>query len=170
MKKVFLAAVLVAGAIAFTSCEKTEKDAQGPKIDLKAPTDHEAVKPGSDIHFDAVLSDDTALKSYKINIHGAFDGHTHSAEARSADDAVAFEKTWTEADFIKLGDEPIIGKKTANLHHHHIVIPKEINGKPIKEGDYHFMIYCTDEAGNESFVAREIEISHSAEEHEHHHH
>lgn len=169
MNKVLLATVLTMSAAVFVSCEKEPIDNQKPTINLIAPQEDEGIKPGSDIHFDVVLKDDVSLKSYKVNIHGAFDGHTHSATARSSSaGAVAFEKTWTEADFIKLGDEPILGKKEAKIHHHHLVIPKEIGGKPIREGHYHFMVYCTDEAGNETFVAREIEISSSAEEHEHH--
>lgn len=168
MKKVFLTAVLTLIAMVFVSCEKTALDDRKPVIDLKAPTDYAAFKPGSDIHFDAVLTDNFALKSYKINIHGAFDGHKHSV-ARAGEDAVVFEKTWTEADFIKLGEIPIAGKKEAKLHHHHVVIPEKVDGKPIKEGHYHFMIYCTDEAGNETFVSREIEIRSDAEEHSHHH-
>lgn len=168
MRKVILAAVLSIAGIAFSSCEKTPLDNAKPIINLIAPAEGEAIKPGTDIHFDAVLTDDVGLKSYKINIHGAFDGHGHNAATRAADDAVAFEKTWLEADFIKLGDEPILGKKNANLHHHHITIPEKIGGKPIKEGHYHFIIYCSDEAGNESFTAREIEISSSAEGHHHH--
>ncbi|MDO5523358.1 MAG: DUF4625 domain-containing protein [Bacteroidia bacterium] len=168
MKKMLLASVFAMSIFTFTSCEKTVLDNAKPTINLVAPAEGEVIKPGSDIHFDAVLTDDVALKSYKINIHGAFDGHSHSAATRTTADAVAFEKTWVEADFIKLGDEPVLGKKQANLHHHHMVIPSEIGGKPVKEGHYHFIIYCTDEAGNESFVAREIEISYSGEEHAHH--
>ena len=168
MKKVFFTTVLAISAFVFLSCEKESIDAERPVIKLIAPEEEEGIKPGSDIHFDAVLTDNVALKSYKINIHGSFDGHSHSAATRAAGDVVAFEKTWLEADFIQLGDEPIAGKKEARLHHHHMVIPAEIDGKPIREGHYHFTIYCTDEAGNESFIAREIEISSSAEEHTYH--
>lgn len=168
MKKVLLATVLASSILTFTSCEKTPLDNAKPVINLIAPAEGEVIRPGSGIHFDAVLTDDVGLKSYKINIHDALDGHGHNAATRATDDGVAFEKTWKEDDFIKLGEEPVLGKKQANLHHQHMVIPGEIGGKPIEEGHYHFIIYCTDEAGNESFLAREIEISYSAEEHSHH--
>ena len=147
----------------FIACEKV--DNQAPTINLIAPEEDETFRPGSDIHFEAKLSDDVALKSYKINIHGAFDGHTHG---RAAEDVVALNKTWTEEDFVKLGETSIAGKKQVTLHHHHLEIPAEINGKPIREGHYHFMIYCTDQAGNEAYVAREIVISSDAKEHDHH--
>lgn len=168
MKKAILLIVLVTSAVIFSSCEKTDVDSQKPVIRLISPADEEAIKPGSSVHFEAELSDNVSLASYKVNIHGAFDGHTHSVVTRAETDVLAFEKTWIEADFVKLGEQPVKGKKNATLHHHHIQIPENINGKPIKEGHYHFTIYCTDEAGNESFVAHEIEISYSAAAHSEH--
>lgn len=165
MKKLILVTVLIITVVIFSSCEEKQIDSQRPAINLKSPVEHESIKPGTEIHFDAVLTDDLALKSYKINIHASFDGHNHSASTRASTDSVAFDKTWTEADFVKLGDEAIFGKKEVNLYHHHMAIPTEIGGKPLKEGHYHFIIYCTDEAGNESSVASEIEISYNAEEH-----
>lgn len=170
MKRLFLGSIVLLGALAFTSCEKDEKDNEKPQINLIAPEEDEAFKPGGDIHFEVEFSDNVALASYKVNIHGAFDDHTHSTTASTRaedDDTVEFEKTWLESDFIALGEEPIAGKKNVTVHHHKIEIPETINGKSLKEGHYHFMVYCTDEAGNESFVSREIEISSSAEEHDH---
>lgn len=171
MKKLFLVSILAVGALSLSSCKEQFKDTEKPVINLIAPLEDEGIRPGSDIHFDMELSDNEGLKSYKVNIHGAFDGHTHKAPQRAEGDSIAFEHTWTEADFIKAGaKESIEGKKSAKIHHHYIVIPSEINGKPLKEGHYHFMVYCTDMAGNESMMAREIEISYTAEEHDHHHH
>jgi hypothetical protein len=112
------------------------------------------------------LSDNEALASYKVNIHGAFDGHEHSATTRATEDSVAFEKTWMDSDFIVLGEEPIAGKRSVTIHHHLIEIPETVNGTPLKEGHYHFIVYCTDQAGQESFIAREIEISYDAVEHQ----
>lgn len=170
MKKLFLVSILAIGTLCLISCKEQFRDTEKPVINLIAPIEDEAIKPGSDIHFDMQLSDNEALKDYKVNIHGAFDGHTHSAPRRSPGDSIAFEQTWTEADFIKLGaKESIDGKKNASIHHHYIVIPEKIDGKPLREGHYHFVVYCTDRAGNESKVAREIKISYTAEEHDHHH-
>ncbi len=185
----FLMSLILLGAATFVSCEKEEVDNEKPVIRLIAPEEDEAIRPGSDIHFEVEFSDNVGLASYKVNIHGAFDGHTHSAAvqgtALGTNDSVdgtraesddteseAFEKTWFESDFIALGDEPIAGKRGATVHHHHMTIPETItvNGivKPVKEGHYHFLVYCTDESGLESFIAREILISSDAEEHFHH--
>src|SRR5690554_389103 len=177
MKKgyaLFLMSLVVLGGTLLTSCEKEEIDNEKPVIRLIAPEEDEAIRPGSDIHFDVEFSDNVALGSYKVNIHWG-EGHTHSAtlSTRAEEEGEPFERTWLEREFIALGDEPIAGKRSVTVHHHHIVIPETItvNGveKPIKEGHYHFMVYCTDEAGQEAFVAREIVISYDAEEHDHDH-
>ena len=47
-------------------------------------------------------------------------------------------------------------------------IDGEVVESPIKEGNYHFIVYCTDDSGQESFVSTEIHISYDAEEHDHH--
>ncbi len=168
MKKVFFTTVMAISAFVFLSCEKKSIDAERPVIKLIAPEEEEGIKPGADIHFDLELTDNVALGSYKVNIHPNFDGH-HHAVARGANvNDGGFNKTWEEKEFIAKGEEPVKGKKSAKIHHHHIVIPREINGKPIKEGEYHFMVHCTDMAGNDNYVARNIIISSGAEEHEHH--
>lgn len=160
MKKYFLTTVIALIALSFVSCEKNEADNQAPVIHLVAPEEDEPVKPGSGIYLEAVFSDNVALGKYKVNIHGSFDGHSHGhAAVRAAEDSVAFEKTWLDDEFVVAGEEPIAGKRSVTVHHRKIVIPTEINGKPIKEGHYHFMIHCTDRAGNESLAAREIVIS-----------
>ena len=54
-------------------------------------------------------------------------------------------------------------QKNARIHHHEIVIPE--NATP---GRYHFMVFCTDAAGNESYVVRNIVLSNEGgEEHSH---
>ena len=99
MKKLILATVLVINVVIFSSCEEKQIDSQKPAINLKTPAEDELIKPGTEIHFDAMLTDDLALRSYKINIHASFDGHTHSAGTRAVTDSVAFEKTWTGGRF-----------------------------------------------------------------------
>ena len=56
------------------------------------------------------------------------------------------------------------GQKTAHIHHHDIVIPANATA-----GDYHLMVYCTDAAGNESYIARNIKLSNEVEDEDHHH-
>ena len=36
------------------------------------------------------------------------------------------------------------------------MIPEKMDGKPVREGKYHFMVYCTDMNGNESYVSRNV--------------
>lgn len=170
MKKLFLVSIVLLGTLVFTSCEREPKDTERPVIDLIGPEAKEAIKPGSDVHFEVKFSDNIALASYKVNIHGNFKPHTHIIASNAENDSVIFDKTWLEEDFINAGErESINGKKEVTIHHHKIVIPATIDGKPIKAGPYHFMVYCTDKAGNESFIARDITISYSAADHDHHH-
>jgi len=69
--------------------------------------------------------------------------------------------------FISLGEEPIAGKQQVTINHMLMLIPDSIEGRPVKEGHYHFIVYCTDSSGQESFIAREIEIAYNAGEHLH---
>ncbi|MCE5177715.1 MAG: DUF4625 domain-containing protein [Porphyromonadaceae bacterium] len=201
-RTLYITGIILWSAFAFLACEKVDVDNEKPVITVRTPAEDEAVTPGSAIHFEVLFSDNEALASYKVDIHGAFDNHTHSAAAtaagrsdqvllpdgqwtingtgsadsdkvgggstglgtqnigtRAATDSVAFEKTWLESDFIALGATPIAGKKQATVAHQHIVIPESVNGKPLREGHYHFIVYCTDQSGQESFVAQEIVIS-----------
>lgn len=44
--------------------------------------------------------------------------------------------------------------KNTKVHHHDIVIPADA-----APGDYHLMVWCTDAAGNQTEVARNIVLS-----------
>jgi hypothetical protein len=139
--------------LTFTGCDKDE-DTTKPVIKLIEPEEDDVLKIGADVHFEAEFSDDKMLASYKVNIHPNFDDHTHAAtkgESESESVDFEFEKSWD-----------ISGKKNAPVHHHEIEIPE--NATP---GHYHLMVYCTDAAGNESYIAVDIELSHDGEEHEH---
>ena len=172
MKTKYSILLLLAAVTAFSGCESDDIDTRKPQIVLSEPAEEEAYAPGSAIHFVVTLSDNVALASYKVNIHGAFDGHTHSAVQPSltrATDAEPhpFERTWMESEFISLGEEPITGKQQVTLNHMLMLIPDSIEGRPVKEGYYHLTVYCADSSGQESFIAREVEITHEAGEHLH---
>lgn len=133
----------------FYSCEEDDADTQEPVIQLMAPEDGTVLYAGGDIHFEVEFEDDTELRSYKVDIHSNFDGHTHKGTLTAGEGHPwSYQQSW---DF-----EP--GKKNTHVHHHEIVVPETIEGEPIATGDYHFMVYCTDAAGNESWVAKAIEI------------
>lgn len=193
-KSLYITGIVLLSAMAFTACDKDSVDTEKPVITVMKPSVDEAVTPGNAIHFEVQFSDNEALASYKVDIHGAFDDHGHTAVAgrnavtvttdigtelsgidmravtgngtellgavtRAATDSVAFEKTWIESNFSALGEAPIAGRTQARVAHQHIVIPASINGKPLREGHYHFIVYCTDQSGQESFVAQEIFVS-----------
>lgn len=156
IKILFLSIISIITSISFTSCSNdNDGDTTPPAINLTAPAEGAVLKIGSDIHFDMELSDNEMLSSYKVEIHNNFDGHNHtkSLKAEDATTAFAFQKTWSVA-----------GQKTAKIHHHEIIIPE--NAIP---GNYHLMVYCTDAAGNESYVARNIVLSHDGEDDDHDH-
>ncbi|MBF6596963.1 MAG: DUF4625 domain-containing protein [Fermentimonas sp.] len=178
-KSVLITAIVLKAVLGLVSCDSENLDNERPVVKVILPSEDELVIPGSDIHFEVEMSDNAALSSYKVNIHGAFDGHGHgealSATTRAASDSVEFSRTWLESDFIALGEEPISGKTKVSVKHHHMKIPasvtRTIDGEqkemPLKEGHYHFIVYCTDEAGQESFASKEIFISYDAEGHNH---
>lgn len=136
----------------FVSCDKEDSDTTKPVIVLHEPEEGQALKIGGEngVHFEMDLSDDVMLKSYKIDIHNSFDGHSHGGTRADGGEEVAFS-------FSRSYD--LSGLKNAHVHHHDIVIPA--NAKP---GAYHLMVYCTDAAGNESYIARNIVLSTTAEE------
>lgn len=145
-------------SVVFTSCDDDEKgDVTKPVIDLLEPEEGAVLQIGNKngVHFEMNLSDDTMLKSYKINIHNNFDHHGH--DSRAADDGtVAFT-------FDKVYD--LSGLKNTEIHHHDIVIPADA-----APGDYHLMVWCTDEAGNQTEVARNIVLSkEGGDDHDHDH-
>ena len=134
--------------VVFASCKKDDVDNTKPTITVVEPADDAVLHPGEEIHFDCEFADDVELKSYKIDIHINEDGHGHTKTIFESENAWTYNNTWNfEA-----------GKKNADIHHHEIVIPEIIDGQEIKHGHYHFGVYCTDVAGNESNVFIEIEI------------
>ena len=151
-------AFLAMSAFVFVSCDNNDSsDTTKPLIELHEPEEGQALEIGNEhgVHLEMDLSDDVMLKSYKIEIHSNFDHHSHGGNSRAAGATVDFS-------FNKSYD--ISGQKTAHIHHHDIVIP--VDATP---GDYHLMVYCTDAAGNESYVARNIKLSNEVEDEGHHH-
>lgn len=148
MKLIHISLILASGlSLLLASCEKDNADTANPTVVISSPQEEEALKAGEEIHFEADFADNVELKSYKVDIHSNFNHHTHkSAQEDSA--AWVFQQSWNFDQ----------GQKEAHIHHHEITIPTEIEGKPVATGDYHFMVYCTDAAGNETWQAVGIEI------------
>ncbi len=144
----------------YSSCDNDDSsDTTKPVIELNEPEEGQALKIGDEhgVHFEMDLSDDVMLKSYKIEIHSNFDHHSHGGKSRAA--AGKQLLILVSTDLTMCPD-----MKTAHIHHHDIVIPANATA-----GDYHLMVYCTDAAGNESYIARNIKLSNEVEEEGHHH-
>lgn len=156
MKKnwLFIFTVLVTFGSLLVSCSKSEDetpiDTEKPVIQIVSPTNEQVFLTGETISFSANFSDNVELSSYKIDIHWA-GGHDH----KSTNDSVTwtYQKSWNFD----------AGLTTASISHNEVVIPLEVDGKMVAPGAYHFLVYCTDKAGNESFLANSIDIEEPAD-------
>lgn len=147
MKKVSVFIYAAAIAVFVWSCNKDDdKDTTKPVIELEEPADGDTLFIGYDTHLEMELLDNVQLKSYKVDIHNNFDGHTHT-KSTAATGAWTFSKSWD-----------VSGSKNTHVHHHEIEVPTVVDGVQIAKGKYHFTVYCTDAAGNESYVVRNIVV------------
>lgn len=135
-----LSLMLIIIMFAFMACTDEKIDTEKPEIEVSSPSDHEEFHPGDVIHFDAEFSDNVKLSQFKIDIHYG-EGHSHKS--------AGIENGEIEWSFV------YIGELSGRNKHIHLDIPIPSNAK---HGEYHFMVYCTDKAGNESWVALEIEL------------
>lgn len=148
-----IVSLLALFSLVSVSCKDSDSDTTKPVISLIDPQEGEAVKIGGDMHLEMDLSDDVMLKSYMIEIHNNFDHHSHGSSRAAATDGQTVNFSFNKS-------YDLSGKRSAHIHQHDVVIPA--NATP---GDYHLMIYCTDASGNETYVARKIVLSTTAEEH-----
>lgn len=150
----FLTIILFISVTLFSACDDDEKgDVTPPVISLAEPEEGAELLIGGEhgVHLEMDLTDDVELLSYRINVHPNFDHHGHSTAKAATDETVDFS-------FDKVYDDAA-GRKNHHVHNHDIVIPA--NATP---GDYHLIIYCTDAAKNETYIARNIVLSTTAEE------
>lgn len=154
----FTACLLALFCIPFVACDREDGDTTKPVINLIEPAEGDILHIGEAVHLDMELSDDVMLKQYKVEIHINNDGHTHAHSV-----AARQTETETTVDLNRSWEYDVSDKKNTAVHHHNIVIPA--NATP---GEYHFMVYCTDAAGNESLVSRNIVLSAEGDEdHDH---
>ena len=146
-KKNLLTYSIVLAFAIFTACSSDEIDTEAPRIVVNAPEDHAHFHPGDVILFNADFSDNVALKQFKIDIHY---GGDHGHKSVSDDD---HGHKWS---YEHIGD---LSGREQNVQMN-ITIPEDTH-----EGEYHFLVFATDEAGNEAQVVLEIEI-----EDDHHDH
>jgi hypothetical protein len=136
-----LLCLLAVGGLFFSSCERGG-DTEKPVIRLIEPAEGAHLKIGDDhgVHFELELTDNVMLRSYKVEIHPNFDGHSHGAPMRAGTVDFRFNRSWD-----------VSGRRNVSVHHHEIVVPE--NATP---GEYHLLVYCTDAAGNEGYLARGV--------------
>ncbi len=151
---IFSAVSLAIISVVFIAC-KEESDTEVPVINLIEPEEGDTLEIGGNIHFDMDLSDNEMLHSYKVEIHNVFDGHDHGKSLKSDGETTPFyfQKSWDVSEY-----------KNTKIHHHEIAIPESAT-----PGKYHLMVYCTDAAKNESYIARSIVLSHDEGDHDHDH-
>ncbi len=149
MKRKNILAAFAALALCASVASCTDGDVTKPVINLIEPEEGQLIQIGSDhgMHFEMDLEDNEALGSYKIDIHNNFDNHGHGKDST---EPFTFSQTYD-----------LNHQRNAHIHHHDVVIPS--NATP---GNYHLMVYCTDEAGNEAYLARNIVLSLDAPEDE----
>ncbi|MDR1415355.1 MAG: DUF4625 domain-containing protein [Odoribacteraceae bacterium] len=128
------------------ACE--DSDNVSPVIDLEEPADGDTLRIGAGVHFEMDLSDNEALKSYRVAFHDNFDGHGHDSRADEETISFTYDRSWD-----------VSGKKSTHVHHHDIIIAA--NATP---GPYHMEVYCTDASGNEAYLVRDVVLSHEGGE------
>jgi len=149
-KILLLSISVIVSVFNFISCDDSG-DTTAPVINLIAPAEGANLKIGSDIHFDMEISDNEMLKSYSVEIHNNFNNHGHDLKSGETTKPFQFNKSWD-----------VSGHKNKHEHHHHIEITEDAT-----PGDYHLMVFCTDAAGNEAHIARNIILSHNGETGQH---
>ncbi len=139
MKPIYKYTMLIAISGVLASCAS---DTEKPVVTIHEPANSEIIEVGTEIHLDFNITDNDALKQFKIDIHGAHDGHTHGKLSAIL------------PPFDTIIVENISG--TAVDRHIHIDVPS--NAWP---GPYHVMVYATDQSGNEGKAEVDITIRNS---------
>lgn len=149
MKNIKILSAIFCSSLLILSCDKDDdaKDTTPAVVTISEPGNEEAFAPGSEIHFEAVFSDNVQLASYKVDIHFNGDGHAHKLLANTEETHEVWDFEYTNK---------LYGK--SQKVHEHFDVPTLVNGKPIEEGEYHFGVYVIDAAGNQSVVWKKIDI------------
>jgi hypothetical protein len=134
----FLKLLIVLLLAGFVACNDEGVDTESPEVTIHSPADHDEFKKGSEILFDATLTDNIALGQLKIDIHYG-GGHTHKK-------SFPVGLPWDFDTIINLS-----GRNTRVTFP--IFIPMNI-----EDGEYHLSVFVTDKSGNESFEVIDVDI------------
>ena len=131
MKKPLLYLGLLAFSLA--SCTKDEEsDTTAPTIGdvtINGKTEHLTVNTGSDLNFEASLSDNEELGQFKIDIHDIFDDHSHGKKNANP---------WVYTETTNLSGKSQDFTSTVQVEN------------DITAGPYHAIFRLIDKSGNES--------------------
>jgi len=155
MKKSILKyTLIVLSTLLITSCSSDDDslDTTKPEIQLISPKDDAHFHLGDEISIEAILKDNTALGSVKIDIHSAKDGHQHKTANIS----------WEYNEEINIS-----GNTKEFALSHKVQIPAE----GITGGHYHLGLYVIDQVGNQTqqFIEIEVVNHHEDDDHDHDH-
>ncbi|MCC8187059.1 MAG: DUF4625 domain-containing protein [Bacteroides sp.] len=140
---------------AVAACDSdNEGDTTSPVIRIIAPAEdaHLLIGDAEGVLFEAEFSDDIQLASYKIDIHYAGDGHTHTRHEDEELPEFSYQRSFT------------LQGSREQVSHRNIVIPEGV-----RPGEYHLVVYCSDTSGNESVAARDIELIEEDPDHDQDH-
>lgn len=142
--------LLTAGAIILLACTGN-RDLEKPKIEILSPQNETEFSVGDTLKIAVKLQDNVALKSYKVEIHNAFDGHGHthelapkSAEADDHDHEAETPFSYNHTGQIADGKSEFLLNLAAPI------------STDAAEGEYHLIVHCTDSSGNEAQAGKEI--------------
>lgn len=129
LKYIYLS-IIILFAAACSNDDHSDQDTQPPTITILKPTKDQVFESGDDLHIEVKFVDNTALASYKIEIHHGGDGHGHGTDIRIV-----------EWEYEVEGSLPNSKEYTLHLE---IAIPAEA-----EEGEYHLGLYALDTSGNQ---------------------
>ena len=168
----FYSAILFA-SVNLVSCDDSIGDNVKPTIEnISIAHGKNSVAAGEDLCIEMEVADNIALSYLKIDMHHNLScggvkhetntpqnisyiaksddhdhghGHDHDTAWEMSEDAEGFHTLNKTLD--------LTGKKNSHIHQH-VEIPSVAYN-----GDYHILIYLVDAEGNETYVAKEVEVT-----------
>lgn len=137
------------------NCEKESEDNPKPKIEVIHPAPCDTINFGEEFRFKAVFSDEKELGHYKINIHNNFDHHTHGTHEKQCQ--LADEKE-AENPYLNNWVLEIPEGQTEYKIDTVLTLPQKNDSGFYQGGDYHLMLYLTNEEGYQSWIGRDLKI------------
>src|SRR5690606_39986503 len=77
LKGRFLILIGLVFSIAACQDDPEAQDTKAPVVTLLSPQQGDTFYAGDEIHFEAILEDETGLATYHLSVHVGGDGHSH---------------------------------------------------------------------------------------------